>query len=84
MWRKRAFRKYFSSEENFTDFHKHCHHLLEALTVSLSHKVQEIIIAWLKSKTEDHTAKWFETYWTSEHGNYTNATAGYVKSAGIE
>ena len=32
-------------------------------------------------------AKWFEETWTGEHGNYTNASAGYVgtnKSAGLE
>jgi hypothetical protein len=32
-------------------------------------------------------AAWFETYWTGEFGNYTNATAGYVgfdKASGIE
>ena len=41
----------------------------------------------MKSKKEDVAANWFETYWTGEHGNYTNATAGYLgnnKSAGIE
>ncbi len=32
-------------------------------------------------------AGWIETYWISEFGNYTNATAGYVgfnKASGIE
>ena len=90
-WRKRAFRKYFSSEDNFTDFHQYCNRLLEAPTVELTHAMQGVIVTWLKSKKEDVAANWFETYWTSEHGNYTNATAGYVgkfkgnnKSAGIE
>jgi hypothetical protein len=86
-WRKRAFRKYFSSEKNFTEFHQYCHCLLEAPTVELTHTMQAVIVEWLKSKKEDVAANWFETYWTGEHGNYTNATAGYVgnnKSAGIE
>ncbi len=41
----------------------------------------------MESKKEAVTANWFETYWTGEHSNYTNATAGYLginKSAGIE
>jgi hypothetical protein len=49
--------------------------------------MQGVIVDWLKSKKEDGAANWFETYWTGEHGNYTNATPGHVgnnKSAGIE
>ena len=49
--------------------------------------MQGLIVTWLKKMKEDVAANWFETYWTGEHGNYTNATAGYVgnnKSAGIE
>ena len=86
-WRKRAYRKYFSSEENFTEFHQYCHRLLEAPTVDITHTMQAVIVEWLKSKKELVAANWFEKYWTGEHGNYTNATAGYVgnnKSAGIE
>jgi hypothetical protein len=77
----------FSSEENFTEFHQYCNRLLEAPTVELTHAMQVVIVTWLKSQKEDVAANWFETYWTSEHGNYTNAMAGYVgnnKSAGIE
>ncbi len=86
-WRKRSFRKYFSCEENFTTFHQYCNRLLEAPTVELTNAMQGVIVKWLKSKKEDVAANWFETNWTGEHGNFTNATAGYVgnnKSAGIE
>ncbi len=36
---------------------------------------------------EKQAADWWRDYWCGEHGNYTNATAGYVannKSTGIE
>ena len=49
----RAFRKYFSSEENFTEFHQYCNRLLEAPTVELTHAMQGVIVTWLKSKKED-------------------------------
>jgi hypothetical protein len=65
----------------------YCNSLLEAPTVELTHRMQGVIVDWLKSKKEDVAANWFETNRTGEHGNYTNATAGYVgnnKSAGIE
>ena len=86
-WRKGAFRKYFSSEETFTEFHQYCYRLLEAPSVELTHAMQGVIVDWLKLKNVNGAANWFETYWTGEHGNYNNATAGYVgnnKSAGIE
>ncbi len=49
--------------------------------------MQGVIVDWLKLKNVNVAANWFETYWTGEHGNYNNATAGYVgnnKLAGIE
>ena len=36
---------------------------------------------------EERAAEWWRDYWCDDHGNYTNATAGYVsnnKSTGIE
>ena len=86
-WRKKTFRKYFDSEDNFTEFHKLTHRLLEAPTVEITRLLQDSIEEWLREKGELRAAEWFSTYWTGEHGNYTNATAGYVgsnKSAGIE
>ena len=77
-WRKKAFRKYFDSEEHFTEFHKMAHKLLEAPTVDIARVVQAHIVDWLRSVKETHASKWFEKEWTGEHGNYTNASAGYV------
>ncbi len=71
----RAFRKYFASEENFTVFHKLEHRLREASTIALTHKLQEIMVAWLKSRKDNHVAQWFQTYGTDEHGSHTD---GYV------
>jgi hypothetical protein len=43
---------------------------------------------WLRNDLkETRAADWWRDYWCGEHGNYTNATAGYVgnnKSSGIE
>jgi hypothetical protein len=86
-WRKKAFRKYFETEEHFTEFHKMTHKLLEAPTEDIARVVQAHIVEWLRSVKETHAAKWFEKEWTGEHGNYTNASAGYVgnnKSNGCE
>jgi hypothetical protein len=49
-WRRRAFRKYFDSEDNFTEFHKEAHCLLESLTIAITVtcKLQERIEDWLE------------------------------------
>ena len=42
---------------------------------------------WLREVKEVQAADWWREYWCEEHGNYTNATAGYVgnnKSTGCE
>ena len=87
-WRKRAFRKYFDSEENYSEFHKKAHHLLEAPAVAITRKLQDMIEDWLHNVLkETRAADWWRDYWCSERGNYTNATAGYVgnnTSTGIE
>ena len=87
-WRKRTFRKYFGSEDNYTEFHKVAHRLLEAPTIAITQKLQDLIEDWLRDELEEtRAADWWRDYWTGEHGNYTNATAGYVgnnKSTGIE
>ena len=60
---------------------------VEAPTEAIAHMIQGHIVDWLRSVKETRASKWFETYWTGEHGNYTNASAGYVgnnKSTGCE
>jgi hypothetical protein len=54
------------------------HKLLEAPTEAIARVVQSMIVDWLRSVKEPHASKWFEKEWTGEHGNYTNASAGYV------
>ena len=86
-WKKKAFRKYFESPANWIQFHKFTHRLLEAPTLGVTELIQDEIVEWLKEIKEMQAATWFETYWTGEFGNYTNATAGYVgfnKASGIE
>jgi hypothetical protein len=49
--------------------------------------LQKDIVLWLSEVGEARAASWFNDTWTGEHGNYTNATAGFVDnnlSAGIE
>ena len=73
--------------DNWIQFHKLAHRLLEAPTGAITELVQDEIVAWLKEIKELRAAKWFEENWTGEFGNYTNATAGYVgfnKASGIE
>ncbi len=87
-WRKKIFRKYFDSEENYTEFHKKAYRLLEAPTVDITRMLQDMIEEWLRVVVEEkRAASWWRDNWCGEHGNYTNATAGYVgnnKSTGIE
>ena len=56
-WRKKAFRKYFDTEEHFTDFHKMAHKLLETPTEDIARVVQAHIVDWLRSVKETHAAK---------------------------
>ncbi len=87
-WRRRAFRKYFDSEDNYTEFHKRTSRLLEAPTIAITRKLQDMIEDWLRDELKERRdADWWRDYWCGEHGNYTNATAGYVgnnKSVSIE
>ena len=86
-WRKKTFRKYFDKEDNFTEFHKHAHRLLKVPTFGITRLLQDSVHQWLIELGKTRAAEWFSGYWMGEHGNYTNATAGYVgsnKSAGIE
>lgn len=49
--------------------------------------IQIEIVDYLTEVKEDVAAAWFEEYWTGEHGNWTNAAAGYAgtnNAQGIE
>jgi hypothetical protein len=86
-WRKKSFRKYFEKEENFVKFHQLFARELESPTEAIAELVQEEIVEWLKIVKEMRAAIWFEKTWTGEHGNHTNASAGYVGTnvaSGIE
>jgi hypothetical protein len=48
-WNKRAFRKYFDSEDNYTEFHKKTHRLQEAPTIAITRRLQEMIEDWLRN-----------------------------------
>ena len=63
------------------------HKLLEAPTEDIAHMIQAQLVVWLNHMKETRAATWFAKEWTGEHGNYTNASAGYVgnnKSTGAE
>ena len=88
-WRKKSFRKYFEKAENFVKFHQLFARVLEAPTEAIALLIQKEIVAWpgLKAVKEMCASVWFEKTWTGQHGNYTNASAGYVgnnKAAGCE
>ena len=58
-WRKKTFRKYFDSEDNFTEFHKVAHRLLEAPTVAITRMLQDMIEDWLRYELgETRAADW--------------------------
>ena len=54
------------------------HELLEAPAEDIARMAQAHIVDWLVFEKDTRAASWFEKKWTGEHGNYTNASAGYV------
>ena len=78
--RKKAFRKYFATEEHFTEFHKMAHKLLEAPTEDIARMVQAHIVDWLGSVKETHAASWFEKEWTGEHGTIRTQVPGMLEA----
>ncbi len=73
--------------ENYEKFHCYAQRLLQAPTIALTRLLQQEIVVWLTEVEEARAAIWFNDNWTSERGNYTIATAGYVGnnlSSGIE
>ena len=69
---QKTFRKYFDSEDSFTEFHKVAHRLLEAPTVAITRMLQDMIEDWLRDELgETRAADWWREYWCGEHGNYT-------------
>ena len=60
---------------------------LNAHTELLAKIIQIEIVDYLTDIEEEVAAVWFDEYWTSEHGNWTNAAAGYAgtnNAQGIE
>ena len=55
-WRKKTFRKHFVSEDKFTEFHKVAHRYLEAPTIKITHKLQDMIEDWLRDELEETRA----------------------------
>jgi hypothetical protein len=77
---KKQFRKYLDKEENYIKFHQHASSLIKAPTVAITVLLQSDMVEWLERVGESRAARWFQDNWTGEHGNYTNATAGYVRN----
>jgi hypothetical protein len=65
-------------------FHKLAHKMLEAPTEAIVHMIQGHNVDWLQSVKKTRASKWFKTYWTREHGNYTNASVGHVGNNKID
>ncbi len=60
---------------------------MDAPTLKIQELLQETLVRELHSRGEHRAAVWYEDTWTKEHGNYTNASAGYCgnrTSAGCE
>ena len=60
---------------------------MDAPSLKIQDMLQEILVRELHSRGEHRAAVWFQDTWTKEHGNYTNASAGYCgnrTSAGCE
>ena len=60
---------------------------MDAPTIKLQDMLQETLTRELHRLGEQRAAVWFQDTWTGEHGNYTNASAGYCRnrtSAGCE
>jgi hypothetical protein len=77
-FKKRSFRQYFQSEENWLEFHQLLSRLLRAQSVEMAAAIQDSICEWLIEVNERRAATWFRRKWRGERGNYTNASAGYV------
>ena len=86
-FKKKSFRKHFEVDEHWEWFHRVISRLLEAPTIEITRLIQQMIESELRIMGEIKAANWYRDYWTGEHGNVTNATAGYVgnnTSAGLE
>ena len=60
---------------------------MDAPTRAIQRLLQEQLTRELHGLGEHRAAAWYEETWTGEHGNYTNASAGYCgtrTSAGCE
>ena len=77
-FKKRSFKQYFHSEDNWLQFHKLLSRLLRAQSIEIASAIQASIYEWLKASKEEYAATWYLKHWSGERGNYTNASAGYV------
>ncbi len=86
-FKKKSFRKYFLIEENFIWFSQVVQRHLDAPTIEITRLLQAMIVQELINRGEQVAAEWYESTWTGEYGNITNATASYCAnntSAGLE
>ena len=86
-FKKKSFRKYFDHEDNYLYFHQCVSRVFDAPTLEIQALLQTRLVIELHRRDEHRAAAWYEDTWTGEHGNYTNASAGYCAtrtSAGLE
>ena len=74
-FKKRSFRKYFVKETNYFWFHQVIARILKAPTMAVAELLQSNLVIELNTIGERRTGTWFEGTWTSERGNYINASA---------
>ena len=73
--------------DNYIWFHMVIQRVFPAPTMEIAAMLQQRLVIELLHRGEPRASKWFDETWTEEHGNYTNAAAGYVgnpNSGGIE
>ena len=87
MFKKKSFSKYFEHEDNFLYFHQTVARIFDGPTLDIQELLQRHLVMELHRRDKHRAAVWYEDTWTGEHGNYTNASAGYCgnrTSAGLE
>ena len=86
-FKKKSFRKYFDHEHNYLYFPQCVARVFDAPTDEIQKLLQTRLVIELHRRLEHKAAAWYDDTWTGEHGNYTNASAGYCAtrtSAGLE
>ncbi len=59
-------------------FHQVIFRIVQAQTTAIAKLLQSNLVNELNTIGERRTGTWFEGTWTSERGNYINASAEYV------